>query len=112
MTKILNVKINAPGKRTLSMQIKTLETVINLGNQQNESMLATFIVSRLSLYMQVTRLHHMQDLQISPPESREGVNFSARSQKWENPGSQKDCITGDQQDTCWLKNTVQGESSL
>ncbi len=48
MTKILNVKINAPGKRTLSVQIKTLETVINLGNQQNESMLATFIVSRLS----------------------------------------------------------------
>ena len=48
MTKILNVKINAPGKRTLSVQIKTLETVINLRNQQNESMLATFIVSRLS----------------------------------------------------------------
>ena len=48
MTKILNVKINAPGKRTLSVQIKTHETVINLRNQQNESMLATFIVSRLS----------------------------------------------------------------
>ena len=81
MTKILNVKINAPGKRTLSVQIKTHETAINLRNQQNKSMLVTFIVSRLSEYMQVTRLHYMQDLQYSPPESRKGVNFSARSQK-------------------------------
>ena len=75
-------------------------------------MLVTFIVSKSSEYMQVTRLHHMQDLQHSPPESRGGVNFSAKSQKWENPGPQKDCITGNQQETCWLKNTVQGESSL
>ena len=44
MTKILNVKINAPGKRTLSVQIKTHETAINLRNQQNKSMLVTFIV--------------------------------------------------------------------
>ena len=34
MLKILSVKINAPGKRTLSVQIKTHETVINLKDQQ------------------------------------------------------------------------------
>ena len=77
------------------MQIKTHETAINLRNQQNKSMLVTFIVSRLSEYMQVTRLHHMQDLQISPPESIEGVAsaLGPRNEKTQVPRKTVSLVT-------------------
>ena len=59
--------------------------------------------------MHVTRLQHMSDLQLSPPESVGGVASALGPKKEKTPGFQRNCIIDGQQDACWLENTVRKE---